>query len=83
MAPLATAIGLPDALTGVLADQLHALAATYDRASVPVWIFDTRNRCVYRNGLARQRPESREFATDFELVDANDRSVGRLVTISL
>ena len=78
MASLATHPALREPRTGLTDEHLNTLAQTYDRVAMPVWIYDLWNRCVYRNRSSRDETDPGHVS--FEIVDSEDRPVGRLAT---
>jgi len=59
---------------------LACLARTYDRATVPVWIYDLSARCIYENRSARGVRADAVSRLLFEIVDSRNRVVGHLAT---
>jgi hypothetical protein len=67
-------------VSSLSAEQLASLAGTYDRVSIPVWICDLWNRCVYRNPSAARMPPGTQAPLMFDIVDHESQVIGRLAT---
>ena len=74
-------IALNDTPSPALSDQhLHGLARTFDRAVDPVWIEDARGFRLYANPSAGTDGVAEPASLSFEILDHDDRVLGRLRT---
>lgn len=61
-------------------EQLVSLTRTCEQAGRAVWVEDELSRCVYRNARAEVIGTENRECDAFEIVDHEDRVVGRLLT---
>ena len=78
-------LGLDTALMDVpsrlLSDQqLRGLASTFDRVAAPVWVEDPHGTRLYANRAAGTDGSAEPTTLSFEILDHDDRVVGRLKT---
>ncbi len=79
-------LGLDTALMDVpsrsLSDQqLRNLASTFDRVAEPVWVEDPRGSRLYANRAAGTDGAAEPTSLSFEILDHDNRVVGRLKTV--